>query len=56
MISSSIETLNSNANPSSQPSFMKLDIAIATSKGVLKMATLKMHLKKLDMEKVGQRF
>ena len=35
---------------------MKLDIAIATSKGVLKMATLKMHLEKLDMEKVGQRF
>ena len=53
MVSFNIETLNSDANPPLQTSFIKFDVAIATFKNLLKMAVLKERLNKTDMEKVG---
>ena len=52
MVSFNTETLNSGANQPLQTSFIKLDVAIATFKNLLKMEVLKERLNKTDMEKV----
>ena len=51
MISFTMETLNSGANPPLQILFIKFDVAIATFKNLLKMVVLKERLNKTDMEK-----
>ena len=53
MVFFKIETLNSGANPPLYISFIKLDVAIATFKNLLKISVLKERLNKTDMEKVG---
>ena len=52
MVSFNTETLNSGANLPLQTSFIKFDVAIATFKNLPKMALLREHLNKTDMEKV----
>ena len=50
LISCDVETLNSGAN---LPSLIKFDIALATSKNLLKIAVLKERLEETEMKKIG---
>ena len=53
MFSFNIETLNSGGNSQLKNLFIKVDVAIATFKNLLKITVFKENLNKTDKEKVG---